>query len=468
MNIVGVKKFIYEAITIIIAVVIANLPLPRDLTRPGLTVLAILVWAVINWILNIMPDFAVMLFMSAGFVLFNITKFEVAFSAFAGNTFWLLLASLGLSAAVLKSGLLTRVSLYMMKILPVNFFGQSLAMFLTSLIIGPLIPSVVSKTTILAPMTISIAEKLGYEKKSKGMFGLWISMYYSFTHLAPLFISSSFLSYVILSFLPEETQTQFTYLKWLSSMLVVGLVLYVLGFIVINFLYKPAAKTTLTHKDIDEMLADLGKMSKHEKIVVAVMIACLIFWMLERILGVNAAITAILALSVLLFLNVLNGSDIITKINWTFLIFAGGAISLGSVFTEVGLGDWISEMITPLMSGLTSNKVSFLVSLALVTVVTRIIEVSVTATLVVLNVISLPLCIAAGINPWVGAVIILMFCKQYFFKYQSPETIAPYAAANGDETIGWSYVSKFNGVAIVLQLIALLITMPYWHLIGLM
>lgn len=468
MKKIDYKKIIYEIIAIVVAVIIAHLPLAKGLTQPGLTALAILAWAVLNWIFNIIPDYVVVLFMCSFFVVFKVTDFEVAFSAFSETTFWLILASLGLSAAVLKSGLLTRVSLYIMKIMPLNFVGQSLAMFLISIIVGPLIPSTVSKATLISPMTVSIGEKLGYEKKSKGMFGLWISMYYPITHIAPLFISGSFLGYMTLSFLPQEIQDQFSYLNWLKAMIVWGIVMYVLGFLVINFLYNPKTKVTINHDDIDDMLNDIGKITRDEKIVIGVMITCLVFWVLERVIGISSSITAIIGLATLISLGVLDKKDIGTKINWTFLIFVGGAIGLGSVFADVKLNIWIGEVFTPIVSGLASNKVLLILTLAILTVLVRIIEASATATVVILNVISLPLCVSAGINPFIGAVSILMFCKQYFFKFQSPETMSSYIAADGDETLGWKFVSQFNGLAIILGIIALLATMPYWHLIGLM
>lgn len=468
MNKNTVKKIIFEVITIIVAVIIANLPIPDGLDRNGLLALAILAWAVLNWILNTMHDFIVVMIMCCVFVILKVTTFEVAFSAFSGTTYWLLLGALGLGCAIVKSGLITRLSLYCMKIMPPTFFGQTLAMFISSLFVGPLIPSTSAKVAILAPMTISIGEKLGYEKKSKGMFGIWSAMYFSFSQIAPFFISSSFLGYVTLSFLPENVSAEFTYLKWIQSMLIWGIVMYVLGFIAINLLYKPKESQKLDKTDINRMLKEMGPVSKQEKSVMAVILVCLVFWMLERTLGINASITSVMGFSVLLATGQVTPQDFNTKINWTFLTFVGGAVSLAAVLGKVGVDKWIGGILEPIMSGVTSNKLLFILTIALITIVTRVVIASVTATMTLLNIIVIPLCISAGINPWIGSIVIYTFCHQFFFKYQSPTTVGAFAAANGDETLGWGYVSKFNIVVLVVELLAVLASMPFWSLLGLM
>lgn len=463
-----IKKVIFELISIVAALIVANLPIPDGLDKNGMLALAILIWAVLNWILNTMNDFIVVMIMCCAFVVFKVVTFEIAFSAFSGTTYWLLLGALGLGCGIVKSGLITRLSLYCMKIMPPSFFGQTLAMFISSIFVGPLIPSTSAKVAILAPMTISIGEKLGYEKKSKGMFGIWGAMYFAFNQMAPFFISSSFLGYVTLSFLPKEISADFTYPKWIISMLVWGIVMYVLGFIAINVLYKPKESQKLDKTDIATMLKDMGPINRQEKSVLAVILVCLVFWMLERTLGISASVTSVMGFSVLLATGIVTPQDFNTKINWSFLTFVGGAVSLASVLSKVGVDKWIGSILEPIMSGVTSNKLLFIMTIAVITILTRVVIASVTATMTLLNIIVIPLCLAAGINPWIGAIVIYTFCHQFFFKYQSPTTVGAFAAANGDDTIGWNYVSKFNFVVLAVELIAILASIPFWYLLGLM
>lgn len=462
------KKVGFEIFSIIAALIIASQPTPDGLSRDGLVALAILIWAVLNWILNTMADYVVVMFMCAAFAIFNVVPYEIAFSAFSGTTYWLLIGALGLGCGIVKSGLITRLSLYCMNIMPPNFFGQTLAIFIASLFINPLIPSTSAKVTILAPMTISIGEQLGYKNKSKGMFGMWSAMYFSFNQLGPMFISSSFLGYVTFSFLPKNIQSQFSYGYWLLAMLVWGVIMYVLGFIIINLLYKPKESKKLDKTDIQKKLKEMGPISKNEKLVLAIIILCLVFWMLEKVLQIDSALTAIIGFSLLLAIGIIDGKDFNTKINWSFLTFAGGAISLGTVLGTVGVDKWIGQLIKPLMSGVTNNSILFIFVIAIITILTRIIIASATAAITLLNIIILPLCIAAGISPWIGAIVIYIFCHQFFFKYQNPSTVGAFAAANGDETLGWNYVTKFNLVVIVVELVSIFGSIPFWYFLGLM
>ena len=73
-------------------------------------------------------------------------------AAFSESSVWLLLSSFALSLGISKSGLLKRISLYILKIFPGNFPGQALGLITVGTVIGPFIPNLSAKSAILAPL----------------------------------------------------------------------------------------------------------------------------------------------------------------------------------------------------------------------------------------------------------------------------------------------------------------------------
>jgi len=126
----------------------------------------------------------------------------------------LLVGALGIGLAVAKSGLLKRLSLYVIKLFPATFTAQVLDMITSGVIIAPLIPSTTAKAVIATPISMGISDAMGYERKSKGAGGLFGAFYIGFVSTGPLFLSASFIGYLVLKFLPPQIQAQFNWIYW--------------------------------------------------------------------------------------------------------------------------------------------------------------------------------------------------------------------------------------------------------------
>lgn len=262
MDKIILRKLFYEAAAVVTGLFISLYPAPAGLGQPAMWVLGLLAWAIINWMTNIIPDFVCIFVMCSAWVLLGIMPFPTAFASFSGTTVWLLISAMGISVAVSKSGLLERIALKVMSLAPPTFRGQSLALMCSGLLIGPFIPSTIVKVSIVGAMASDIGNILGYEDRSKGMAGLWSSMYLGYNQLSQAFFSASFFAYIIMSLLPENVQAQFTWTYWLIAMLPWLFISGIAGFFLIQFHYCPKSTPALTQDDIINMLKNLGPMKK--------------------------------------------------------------------------------------------------------------------------------------------------------------------------------------------------------------
>lgn len=461
------KKLIFQAIAIIAGLVIALLTPPNGLKQNAMLVLGLLIWAIISWVSKTIPDFVVILIMCSGWVVLGVLPFDKAFASFSGSTVWLLIGALGIGVAVTKSGLLSRIALCAIRICPPTFSGQVVALLCAGTLIGPFIPSTTAKVSIVGSMSTSIGEKLGFKDQSKGMAGMWAAMYTGFTLIAPIVISSSVFGYTILALLPAETQAQFSFGYWFLAMIPWGVVILVGSFIAIRLLYKPKQETPISKEQIKEMIDEIGPMKKEEKITLVVLLLCVFFWVMERTLNVPAVVTAVIGLSILLSLDIIDVKDYNTGIPWSLVVFVGGAINISTALTTVKIDVWIGDTFGPFMANLTSNPYIFVVVVAIAVLLTRLVIVDHVTCFTLYIIVLTPFCLAADMSPWIAAICAYVVIQPWFVKYQNVNFLAGYASAGGDERIGYKnivpYCFAFNAVVII----GLLISVPYWQMLGL-
>lgn len=461
------KKLLWEGIAVALGLIIAFIPAPQGLEQNAMWTLGLLIWAIVNWVSNAIPDFVCIFIMCCTWVLMGIVPFTTAFNSFSGTTVWLLIAAMGIGAAVTKSGLLARVALCIMRICPPTFKGQVLALLGSGVVIGPFIPSTIAKVSIVGAMATDIGGKLGFENRSKGMSGLWSAMYAGYTLLSQAVLSASFFSYIIMGLLPEEVQAQFSWMFWLRAMLPWLIICTIASYIAICFLYRPQNAPTLSKEDVSAMLDKLGPMSRDEKITLGVLVLCIIFWVLERTLNVPAAVTAVLGMSALLALKVITPKDYNQRINWSIIAFMGGAINLATAITNVGIDSWLGSTFGGTMAGLISNPYLFVFVIATTALLSRFVIVDMTTDYTLFTVILTPFCLAAGVSPWVAAMAAYCVVYPYFTKYQNINYLAAFNSAGGDERLEHKMLVPFCLVFHIVSILALTASVPYWKLLGL-
>ncbi len=461
------KKLLWEGIAVALGLIIAFIPAPQGLEQNAMWTLGLLIWAIVNWVSNAIPDFVCIFIMCCTWVLMGIVPFTTAFNSFSGTTVWLLIAAMGIGAAVTKSGLLARVALCIMRICPPTFKGQVLALLGSGVVIGPFIPSTIAKVSIVGAMATDIGGKLGFENRSKGMSGLWSAMYAGYTLLSQAVLSASFFSYIIMGLLPEEVQAQFSWFFWLRAMLPWLIICTIASYIAICFLYRPQNAPTLSKEDVSAMLDKLGPMSRDEKITLGVLVLCIIFWVLERTLNVPAAVTAVLGMSALLALKVITPKDYNQRINWSIIAFMGGAINLATAITTVGIDSWLGNTFGGTMAGLISNPYLFVPVIATTALISRFVIVDMTTDYTLFTVILTPFCLAAGVSPWVAAMAAYCVVYPYFTKYQNINYLAAFNSAGGDEKLEHRMLVPFCLVFHIVSILALTASVPYWQMLGL-
>ncbi len=455
------KAIIGGIVGIILAIIISVTTPPETLGPASMRGLGIFVCAIVWWIMGVMPEFVTGLAMLVAWVVFGAVKFPIAFASFTGTTWWLLIGAMGMGVAVTKSGLVGRLALLIMDKFSPTYKGQTLALLISGLIIGPTIPSSTAKAAIVAPFATAISDNLGFERKSEGAAGLFAAMLIGFVATAPMFLSSSFIAYALVGLLPIEVQQQMAWMPWAENTIVWGVVVTVLSYFAIRFLYKPSHDVTMSKEVIREQLAKLGPLTKNEKIVMVVLIVSLLFWMTQRIHNIDASLIALAALVVFLGFNVINKEDFRTKISWETVVFIGTALGLNSVLPALKIDKWIAGILGPYILPLAHNIPAFIIVISILIYLARALIVDQIATITIFGLFLMPIAVSAGINPWVPLFIIYVSVGIWYVIYQHPQFLAGMAASDG--LVEHPQMVKMAVAYMIISIIGLLASIPVWH-----
>ena len=445
------------------------------LSQQGVICLAILCWVIVWWIAGVLPEYATGLLMVAAFSVLAGVDTSVSLAAFSTSTWWLLVAAFSLGAGMKNSGLMRRMALGIVRRLPSTFAAQAAGIMAAGTLLGPLVPSMAAKSSMLAPISMSIGDALGYPRKGRQMQGLFLAMFTGVRSAGPAFISASVVGYALWGLLPADVQTQFDMLHWLLAALPWLAVVTALNLIAIIVIYRPRAGKNASENKTDRHAApspanlaapDLGAMSLQEKQMLAVILVTVAFWVTESFHGIPSHVVALAAVVVMVALGLLTKSTLKKDIAWDSLIFIGVVISLSNVFSAAGIDSWVVSAAGPVFQQLAANPLAFVLGIGLATVVLRFLIVSEMAYINIVMVFLVPLAISMGINPWVVGFAVYATVHPWFALYQNPVYLAAFYSVDG-EMGSHASLAMYCILYTAICLIGLVISIPYWQMMGL-
>ena len=174
-----------------------------------------------------------------------------------------------------------------------------------------------------------------------------------------------------------------------------------------------------------------------------------------------------LALAAMFVFKVIDVPVFKSGVNWSSLLFIGIALSLGSVFSEAGLSEWVMETCGPAFQAMAGNPYVLVLGVGIITVVLRFLLVSEIAYLNLLMAFLVPMAVSAQVNPWVLGFSAYALVIAWFVKYQSPAYLAAYYSIDG-KMAKHSDMAKYCFIYVATCLIGLVVSVPYWQWMGLL
>ena len=436
------------------------------LERAATKQLALLTLTLIYWVFWVFPDYGVALIFALGLILTGLAKPEVVLSGFASTSWFMTLGVLGLGAAITTSGLFYRLSLLLVRIFPLNYYGQIVALGFMGVVVMALIPQQSARTAIISQMLINLSDSLGYKNPSQASTGLFVASFLGLGHLGFLFLTGSTTSLIAWGLLPADVQARFTWGYWFVAALPPTLVVVVCVLAATLALYRPESQARVSYRMVENQLDVLGPVSKNEWITLIVLCLTIAGWLTAGYHKIDGAWIALTALCVLINTGVLGWGMIKKGIDWEMLLCMGATLAIPTLLTQAKIDKWLVGFVGPLVLPLVDSPALCFVAIALIAYALKLVFTSF-LTVVTLSVALLPLSGAIGINPWVMAMIILVASEVWFFPFQVDWHTLAYSTTDGK---GFTYglMHRINPVYALAYLLALIVAIPYWRYLGLM
>lgn len=445
------------------------LPPPLGMAAPAWYALVVLLAALPALVLDALLEGMLGLLLAGAWVLFGVTTPAVALSGFATQAWVLVVAVLIIGAGITATGVLYRLALEAIRHMRGGFAGETMALSVAGLLMGPAVPNATSRVIIIAPMLRELVEALGYRPQSKAAAGLAMAVLIGFGQMAAMFLTSSTTAVLVAAVLPAGAREDVNWITWALYGLPVNLVLFAGLLASILWLYRPAAgeRRPLSERASSLALqrALLGPMSRNEKIALGVGIGLLLGFMTQPWHGIDPAWVAVIATGILAATRVVT-VETLRAVNWNFALLFGVLISLATVFARTGLDRWIAERVAATAGGLLATPLIFVVALALLCfAVSFVVRWQASAPLITIALA--PVASAAGVHPVIVGLIAVIACNGFFLPYQSTTYLALYAGTGGKlftHSQAWPAALAYGGWTVV----AVALSVPVWRWMGLL
>ncbi|MCI7238984.1 MAG: anion permease, partial [Anaerococcus sp.] len=202
-------------------------------------------------------------------------------------------------------------------------------------------------------------------------------------------------------------------------------------------------------------------MTKDEKITAIVLLITLFFWMMERVFNVSAALTATVSISVLMGFKIITTQEFKSSLGWDVSIFIGCAMTLGTVLGIVGVSDWIKDNLSFIISPIVSNPILSVLAIPVIIFFAKFALVSLITASTVFLLILMPFFELLPFSPLVLIFIVAISVNVWLLSYMNPPFLTTHAAVD-NRMIKNKDAMITSVVYLILNIIGLLISLPYW------
>ncbi|GKX59666.1 anion permease [Leminorella grimontii] len=344
-------------ILVLIPLIIWFIPPPDGLTESSWRLFGFYLAAIFGLILKPFSE-AVVLMAAVGFAgifLNNTSKILVGYST---STVWLVFAAFGISVAFVKTGLGRRIAYHMIRAFGSTTLRLGYVTAFLEFVISPVTPSNTARSGgIVFPIVLSVVKALGSEpgeSAQKAGSYLMSNIYFVMKVSSFIFITAMAPNLLTADFAAKILDVHLDWGIWALAMIVPGIALLLIVPAIGYYLDKPEITHVDNKKIAQEGLAELGPMTKNEKILVGIFISALLGWALPSILGqgfgiglkIDATAVAIVATVLCILLGVIKWDDVLNnKGAWNTLLWFGGIIGLASALNKAKVFDWLASLI---------------------------------------------------------------------------------------------------------------------------
>jgi len=360
---------------LVIAGVIALLPVPSGLAHYAWYFFAIFVGVIVGLILEPLPGAAVAVIgitvvtVLGRFSLFSPQQLSQpgfrpagaalswALSGYSNSTVWLIFGAFVLALGYQKTGLGHRIALVIIKRMGKNTLLLGYGIALADTMLAPFIPSPTARSGgIIYPIANDLALDYGSKpndpsSRRVGSYLMWVAIMTTCV-TSSLFLTGASFNLLAAGFVEKLTHVELRWTDWFITAAPAIIPLLILVPLLTYWLYPPEIKRNSEVSSwAGAQLDKIGPLTRGEMILAGIVVLALVLWVAGSAY-VGAATVALIAVSLMLVTRVLTWSDIAEhKRAWTTFAWLGALIALCDGLNRVGFVRWFADGIATHMRG---------------------------------------------------------------------------------------------------------------------
>jgi solute carrier family 13 (sodium-dependent dicarboxylate transporter), member 2/3/5 len=284
----------------------------------------------------------------------GVVPVDVAFSGFADDTPWFLLAAILLGAVAIKSGLARRIAFGVMLRAGVSYSRLLLGLIIADALITFCVPSGVPRVIIMAAIALGVNQAFGLEKGSNISRGMLLILTYAASVFDKTIIAGA-ATLTARGAMERFGHVQVLYSQWLLAYLPVDLVVIIAAWRLTLRFFPPEKQTLPGGKAyLKSELAKLGHWKPIEKRSLGFVLLAVVLWLTDSVHHIPASKIAlgVALLAMLPRVGVLGMEDL-RSVDYLLLFFVASLVSMGrvlnvtkslDVFTQALFG-WLTPLI---------------------------------------------------------------------------------------------------------------------------
>ncbi len=346
------RKTLSIIIAFAVCVGIVLAPTPAELTREGQNALAIFALCFVLWVGNALPLAVTSLFAIVLLPTLRVLPASRSFELFGSPVVFFILGAFILAAALMRSGLSTRLALAFLR-----RFGRSPRSLLAGVIFsGGFLAFWMPQHAVAAllfPIVLEIAHALDL-KPVKSRYGR--ALFLALAWGAVIGGIATFLggarNPLALGILSQHYDMSITFVEWVVAVAPFSIILMGCAhFLLLKGFGVDVEDVSRAREVLNQKAKALGPISKREKGVGIVMVLTIVAWIVSgQVVGL-ASISILAAVALFVF-NLIEWKSVEEYVNWGVIFMYGGAIAIATALHESGATRWIAYVAEDRIAGL--------------------------------------------------------------------------------------------------------------------
>jgi len=337
----------WRVLSIVLAVAlcagIVAAPTPNGLSREGQNAIAIFALAFVLWVGNALPLSVTSLFALVLLPTLRVIPASRSFALFGSPVVFFILGAFILAAAMMRSGLSTRLALGFLRrfgrsprslLAGVVFSGGFLAFWMPEHAVAALLFPIVLEIAIALEIT---PRRSGYGR------ALFLALAWGAVIGGVATFLGGARNPLALGMLQDRYQESIGFLDWMVAVAPFSIVLMGVAYLILSRGIRIEIEdVSVAREALNQKARALGRFSGRERGVSIIVVLTIVAWILAgRNIGL-ASISLLAAVSLFVF-DLIDWKSVEEYVNWGVILMYGGAIAIAAALHETGAARWLAD-----------------------------------------------------------------------------------------------------------------------------